>query len=61
MNFYLATDLRAPGPEDETAHQDEDEDIEARGFSRASVWSMIAGGEIIDLKTVAGLALVDRR
>ena len=33
MNFYRATGLRQPAS-DEQAHQDEDEDIEARPFAR---------------------------
>ncbi len=57
MNFYVATGLRTPGAGDAEAHADEDEDIEARPFTRAAIAAMIAGGEIIDLKTVAGLAL----
>jgi hypothetical protein len=58
MNFYRATGLREPRA-DEHAQQDEDEDIEARAFSRQELSRMIAGGEIIDLKTIAGLALHD--
>ena len=58
MNFYRATGLRAPGEHDEAAHADEDEDLEVRAFSRDTLQSMIAAGEIIDLKTVAGLALL---
>ncbi len=57
MNFYLATGLRVPGEGDAEAHADDDEDIEATPFTRARIVEMIAGGEIIDLKTVAGLAL----
>ena len=38
--------------------QDEDEDIESRAFSIDEVREMIATGAIIDLKTVAGLALM---
>jgi ADP-ribose pyrophosphatase len=59
MNFYVASDLRPPGAGDPAAHADEDEDIEPQPFSRARIAGMIAGGEIIDLKTVAGLALLD--
>lgn len=59
MNFCRADGLREPTA-DETAHPDEDEDIEARAFSRADLRRMIATGEIIDLKTVAGLALLER-
>ena len=58
MNFYVASGLRAPGSGDTEAHADEDEDIEAQAFSRAGIAGMIASGEIIDLKTVAGLALL---
>jgi len=56
MNFYRATGLRPPR-DDEHAEQDEDEDIEAKPFSRAELSRMIAASEIIDLKTIAGLAL----
>ena len=58
MNFYRASGLRPPR-EDEAAQPDEDEDIEAKAFSVAEIRQMIATGEIIDLKTVAGLALLD--
>lgn len=60
MNFYRATGLRQPRA-DEQAQQDDDEDIEAKPFSRADLTRMIAAGEIIDLKTIAGLSLSDRR
>ena len=56
-NFFRAEGLRPPKA-DETARPDEDEDIETRAFSRAALQRMIAAGEIVDLKTVAGLALV---
>jgi len=58
MNFYRATGLRAPAPDDPAAHQDEDEDIEAKPFPVETIRRMIASGEIIDLKTVAGLVLL---
>jgi len=57
MNFYKATGLREPRG-DEKAEQDEDEDIEQGAFSVERVRSMIRSGEIIDLKTAAGLALL---
>jgi ADP-ribose pyrophosphatase len=57
MHFYRATRLRAPTSDDLEAHPDEDEDIEATPFSRERIAGMIAAGEIIDLKTIAGLAL----
>ncbi len=58
MHFFHATGLRQAGPGDAEAHQDEDEDIEARAFTPAALAQMIAAGEIIDLKTVAGLSLL---
>ena len=58
MNFYRATGLRTPGIDDEAAQPDEDEDIEPQPFSPERLRAMIAGGEIIDLKTVAALVLL---
>ncbi len=60
MNFFRADGLRTPAA-DETAQPDEDEDIEARAFSLDAIRRMIADGEIIDLKTVGGIALLERR
>lgn len=57
MHFFEATALREPGP-DEVARPDDDEDIEPRAFSRDAIRSMIQNGEIIDLKTIGGLALI---
>jgi ADP-ribose pyrophosphatase len=57
MNFYKATGLREPR-DGETAEQDEDEDIEQRAFALEQIRSMIRDGEIVDMKTVAGLALL---
>lgn len=56
MHFFKATGLRKPRA-DEDARQDEDEDIEAQSFPLATLRAMIASGEIVDMKTVAGLAL----
>jgi ADP-ribose diphosphatase len=58
MHFFKASGLRKPGASDEDAHQDEDEDIEAQSFPLATVRAMIASGEIVDMKTVAGLWLL---
>jgi ADP-ribose pyrophosphatase len=58
MTFFKASGLRTPGAGDEEAHQDEDEDIEARPFARDELQKMISSGEIIDLKTIAGLSLI---
>ena len=60
MNYYRATGLRPPGDADAAAHQDEDEDIEAKAFSIDAIRAMVASGEIVDLKTLAGLALLVR-
>jgi ADP-ribose pyrophosphatase len=60
MNFYRASGLRQPR-NDEAAQPDEDEDIEPQPFSADTLRTMIAAGEIIDLKTVAGLALFEAR
>jgi ADP-ribose pyrophosphatase len=60
MHFFVAADLRDPRDGDAPAHADEDEDIEARAFSPAELREMIAGGDIVDLKTVAGLSLASR-
>jgi ADP-ribose pyrophosphatase len=59
MHFYRATGLRAPAEGDPAAHQDEDEDIEAAPFSVEVLRTMIRTREIIDLKTLAGLTLLD--
>ncbi len=61
MHFFLATGLRPPGAGDTVAQPDEDEDITTRLFSTATLQDMVRAGEIIDLKTVAGLALAASR
>lgn len=61
LHFFLATGLREPGPQDGVAHRDEDEEIETLGFDVQQLWTMIASGDITDLKTVAGLALLGQR
>jgi len=55
MNYYRATGLRPPRDEDPAAQQDEDEDLETKAFSVDAIRAMIASGELVDLKTVAGL------
>ena len=57
MTYYRATGLRAPGPDDPAAHQDEDESIEVAAFTLEEIRQMVARGEIADLKTVAALGL----
>lgn len=57
MIYCLCEDLRVPAP-DSMVRKDEDEDIEPRTFTLAEARAMVASGEIIDLKTLAGLSLV---
>lgn len=57
MKFYRCTNLGPPAP-DSTAQQDEDEVIEPATFDVEDVRRMIRAGEIVDMKTVAGLALL---
>ena len=58
MHFFLAAGLREPRAGDDEVHQDEDEDIETRWVSLQELRAMIRGKEIVDLKTIAGVALV---
>ena len=58
MNFFKASGLREPR-DDEQASPDEDEDIEVKAFDVKVIRTMIRSGDIIDLKTVAGLALLE--
>jgi ADP-ribose pyrophosphatase len=58
MHFYRAEGLREPSADDEPAQPDEDEDIETERFAPDEIRRMISAGEIIDLKTVAGLELL---
>ena len=57
MIFYRCTELGPPSP-DSTAQKDEDEDIEPRTFTLEEARGLVASGEIVDLKTVAGLTLL---
>ena len=55
MVFFRLSNLEAPA---ETAAVDEDEDIEAKPFELREARDMVRRGEITDLKTVAGLAMI---
>ena len=57
MHFFRAAGLREPRAGDDDAHQDEDEDIETRWVPLEELRSMIRRNEIVDLKTIAGVAL----
>ena len=57
MIFYRCGELAPPAP-DSTARKDEDEDIEPRTFTLDEARRLVSSGEIVDLKTVAGLTLL---
>ena len=57
MIFYRCEDLRPPAA-DSTVRKDVDEEIEPREFTLAEARDLVASGEIVDLKTVAGLSLL---
>lgn len=59
MHFYQATGLRTPMDGDPAAHRDADEDIKTAAFSISTIRTMIERREIVDMKTVAGLALLE--
>lgn len=54
MVFFKASTLRPPAP-DSTHKADEDEDIETRIVTVEEARSMVARGEIVDLKTAYAL------
>ncbi len=58
MNFYKLTALALPDGSRPAAKQDEDEDIRTQVFDVEEVRAMIRRGEIEDLKTVGGIALL---
>jgi ADP-ribose pyrophosphatase len=58
MNYYKCTSLAPPDASRPPAMQDEDEDIRTQVFGVDEVRAMIRRGEIEDLKTVGGIALV---
>jgi ADP-ribose pyrophosphatase len=57
MNFFKLTGLAVPAGRP-AASPDDDEDIRAESVRLEDVRAMIRRGEIVDLKTVAGLALL---
>jgi hypothetical protein len=57
MILFKATGLREPGEGDE-AHPDEDEEIVTKAFPIDDIRRMISIGEIVDLKTVAGMGML---
>jgi len=58
MTFYLCTGLVRPA---RPAQGDDDEHIEPRTFTLAQAWSLVRSGDVVDMKTVLGLAMLERR
>ena len=57
MTYFRCQELEPPAP-DSLARKDEDEEIEPRTFTVAEARALVATGEIVDLKTVAGLTMI---
>ena len=57
MIYYRCEELGPPAP-DSTARKDEDEEIEPRTFTTDEAWALVSSGEIVDLKTLAGLTML---
>ena len=58
MNFFLLTDLRDRLPGEAAPHLDPDEILNVKEFSLQEVRDMVKAGEICDMKTAVGVALV---
>jgi ADP-ribose pyrophosphatase len=57
MVYFRCEDLRPPAA-DSPVRKDEDEEIEPRTFTVAEARALVSSGEIVDLKTLAGLAIL---
>ena len=57
MIYYRCEDLRPPAAHS-TAKKDDDEEIEPKVFTLEEARALVTSGEIIDLKTLAGLSLL---
>jgi ADP-ribose pyrophosphatase len=57
MIFFHCSELHAPAA-DSTVKKDDDEDLEPRTFTLQEAHDLVARGEIVDMKTVAGLRLL---
>jgi hypothetical protein len=55
MVFFRVSGLEVP---ESQAAVDEDEDIEARTFALRDAREMVRRGEIVDMKTIVGLGLL---
>ncbi len=57
MVYFRCEDLRPPAV-DSPVRKDEDEEIEPRTFTVHEAHALVSRGEIVDLKTLAGLAIL---
>ena len=57
MLFYLCSALRRPA---RAAERDRDEELEPQEFTVRQAWRMADRGQIVDMKTLAGLVLLGR-
>jgi hypothetical protein len=57
MHFFVCDELTDPSP-DSTVRKDDDEDLEPRVFTLDEAREVLDAGEIVDLKTAVGLALL---
>ena len=57
MIYYRCENL-GPPPPDSTVKKDDDEEIEPRTFTIEEARALVRSGEIVDLKTLAGLSLL---
>jgi len=57
MIYFRCEDL-APPPPDSTVRKDDDEDIEPHTFTIDEARRLVTAGDIVDLKTLAGLTLL---
>lgn len=57
MIYFRCEDLQTP-PADSMVKQDDDENLEPRTFALDDARALVASGEIVDLKTLAGLTLI---
>jgi ADP-ribose diphosphatase len=58
MVFFRLTGLRLPKPDDPAVHQDPDEHLEIRSFALHEIQALIRTGDILDMKTIAGISLI---
>lgn len=57
MIFFRCSDLRSPAT-DSAVQKDEDEELEPERFTVEQARRLVATGEIVDMKTAAGLTLL---